>query len=91
MTTGSGSISPTKIADGNEPGGWLVRASLLGSLEEAFYVYELDDKTAATLARAAIAATGGEIVDAVKLLSINELEDHGLKPGEVKKYVGGSI
>ena len=65
----------------------MVRASVLGSFEQTFYVYELDEKKAAALARTAIAATDGEIVDAVRLLNIHELEDHGLKPGDVKKYV----
>jgi len=31
----------------------MVRASVLGGLAQAFYVYELDDKNAATLARTA--------------------------------------
>jgi hypothetical protein len=70
--------------DRNKPGGWMVRASLLGGMVQTFYVYELDDKEAAALARTAIASTNGEMVDAVKLLSIDELEDHGLKPGDVK-------
>ncbi len=70
--------------DRNKPGGWMVRASVLGGLVQTFYVYELDDKDAVALARTAIAATNGEMVDAVKLLSIDELEDHGLKPGDVK-------
>jgi hypothetical protein len=77
----------TEIADRNKPGGWMVRASVLGGLVQTFYVYELDDKKAAALARAAIAATNGEMVDAVKLLNIQELEDHGLKPGDVRQYV----
>lgn len=83
-----GSPSPTaEIADRNKPGGWMVRASVLGGLAQTFYVYELDDTKAATLARAAIAATNDEMVDAVKLLNIHELEDHGLKPGEVKQFI----
>lgn len=65
----------------------MVRASVLGGLAQTFYVYELDDTKAATLARAAIAATNDEMVDAVKLLNIHELEDHGLKPGEVKQFI----
>lgn len=73
--------------DRNKPGGWMVRASVLGGLVQTFYVYELDDKKAAALARTAIAATGGEMVDAVKLLNIHELEDHGLQPGDIKQYV----
>ena len=76
-----------KIEDRNKPGGWMVRASVLGRMMQTFYVYELDDKNATALARAAIAATGGETVDAVKLLNICQLEDHGLKPGDVKQYV----
>jgi hypothetical protein len=88
MITGFGSTSLTaQIVDRGKPGGWMVRASVLGRLVQTFYVYELDDKNAATLARTAIEATNGEIVDAVKLLSINELEDHGLKPGDLKEYV----
>jgi hypothetical protein len=79
-----------EIDDRNRPGGWMVRASILGGLVQTFYVYELDDKKAATLARTAVAVTDGERVDTVKLLSINELEDHGLKPGEVKQFAGGS-
>jgi hypothetical protein len=52
-----------------------------------FYVYELDDNKAAELAQIAIAATNGEMVEAVKLLNIHELEGHGLKPGDVKQYI----
>ena len=52
-----------------------------------FFVYELDDKKAAALARTAVAATSGEMVDTVKLLSIRELKDHGLKSGEVKRFI----
>lgn len=73
------------IEDRNGPGGWMVHASMLGGLVQTFLVYELDDKKAAALARTAVAATNGETVDAVKLLSIRELEDHGLKSGEVKR------
>jgi len=88
MTAGFGSTSPVaEIEDRNKPGGWMVRTSGPGGLVQTFYVYELDDKKAATLARTAIEATNGEIVDAVKLLNIHELEDHGLKPGDVKQYV----
>ena len=87
MATGFGSTSPkAEIADRNKPGGWMVRASVLGGLAQTFYVYELDDKKAAVLAGTAISATSGEIPDAVRLLSIHELEDHGLKPGDVKQY-----
>ena len=75
-----------EIKDRNKPGGWMVRASVLGGLVQTFYVYELDDKKAAALARTAVAATGGEMIDAVKLLNIHELEDHGLKPGDVEQY-----
>jgi len=88
MTTGLGSTSPmAEIIDRNKPGGWMVRASVLGGFVQTFYVYELDDRKAASLARTAIAATNGELVDAVKLLNIHELEDHGVKPGEVKKFI----
>jgi hypothetical protein len=80
-----------EIEDRNKPGGWMVRASVLGGLVQTFYVYELDDKKAAALARTAVAATDGEVVDAVELLNIRELEDHGLKPGDVKQYLGGSV
>ena len=75
------------IEDRNKPGGWMVRASVLGGLVQTFLVYELDDKEAAALARTAVAATNGDMIDAVKLLSIHELEDHGLKPGEVKQLI----
>jgi len=74
-------------ADINEPGGWMVRASLLGDLPLTFYVFELDDNKAAELARGAIPATIGETVEAVRLLNIHELTDYGMKPGEVKQYV----
>ena len=73
-----------KIEDRNKPGGWMERASVLGRMMQTFYVYELDDQKAAALAGAAIGATNGEMADAVKLLSIHELEDHGLKPGDIK-------
>ena len=87
MTEGVGSSSSlAKMEDGSKLGGWMVRASLLGGLARTFYVYELDDKKAATLARTAIAATDGEWIDSVKLLNIRELEDHGLKPGDVKQF-----
>ena len=65
----------------------MVRASALGGLVQTFFVYELDDKKAAALARTAVAATSGEMVDTVKLLSIRELKDHGLKFGEVKRFI----
>lgn len=65
----------------------MVRASALGGLVQTFFVYELDDKKAAALARTAVAATSGEMVDTVKLLSIRELKDHGLKSGEVKRFI----
>ena len=87
MTANFGSAAPkTEIEDRNRPAGWMVRASVLGGLVQTFYVYELDDKKAAALARTAIAATNGEMVDAVKLLNIQELEGHGLKPGDVKQF-----
>ena len=75
-----------EIEDRNKPGGWMVRASVLGRSVQTFYVYELDDKKAAALARTAITAAGDEMVDAVKLLNIYQLEDHGLKPGDVKLF-----
>ena len=54
MTASFGSAAPmAEIEDRNRPGGWMVRASVLGGLAQAFYVYELDDKNAATLARTA--------------------------------------
>ena len=87
MTASFGSAAPmVAIEDRNRPGGWMVRASVLGGLVQTFYVYEFDDKKAAALARTAIAATNGEMVDAVKLLNIQELEGHGLKPGDVKQF-----
>ncbi len=76
-----------KIEDRNKPGGWMVRASLLGGMVQTFYVYELEDNKAAELARIAIAASNGETVEAVKLLEIHELEDRGLKPGDVKQFI----
>jgi hypothetical protein len=72
--------------DLNKPGGWMVRASVLGGLVRTFYVYELDDNKAAELAKIAIAATNGEMLEAVKLLNIHELEGHGLKPGDVRQF-----
>ena len=87
MTASFGSTARmAEIEDRNRPGGWMVRASVLGGLVQTFYVYELDDKKAAALARTAIAATNGQMVDAVKLLNIQELEGHGLKPGDVKQF-----
>ena len=87
MTASFGSAAPmAEVEDRNRPGGWMVRASVLGGLVQTFYVYELDDKKAAALARTAIAATNGQMVDAVKLLNIQELEGHGLKPGDVKQF-----
>jgi hypothetical protein len=75
------------IADNDKPGGWMVRASMLGGLARTFYVYELDDNKAAELARTAIPATIGETIEAVKLLNIHELTGYGMKPGDVKQYV----
>jgi hypothetical protein len=75
------------IADINKPGGWMVRASMLGGSPLTFYVFELDDDKAAELARSAIPATLGEVIEAVRLLNIHELTDYGMKPGEVKQYV----
>jgi hypothetical protein len=80
-------VSMAEITDINQPGGWMVRASMLGGLVRTFYVYELDDNKAAELARTAIAATIGETVETVKLLNIQELTDYGMKPGDVKQYV----
>jgi len=60
-----------EIEDRNKPGGWMVRASVLGGLVQTFYVYELDDKKAAALARTAVAATGDEMVDASCLISMS--------------------
>ena len=77
----------TKIADIDKPGGWMVRASMVGGLGRTFYVYELDDDKAAELARKAIATTIGETVETVKLLYIHELVGFGMKPGDVKQYV----
>jgi hypothetical protein len=75
------------MADIEKPGGWMVRASIVGGLARTFYIYELDDDKAAELARNAIAATIGETIEAVKLLNIQELQGHGLKPGDVKQIV----
>lgn len=75
------------IAGIESAGGWMVRASTLGGSVQTFYVYELDDNKAAELAKTAIAATIGETVEAVKLLSIHDLAAHGMKPGDVKQYV----
>ena len=79
-------MSMAEITDINQPGGWMVRASMLGEVR-TFYVYELDDNKAAELAKTAIGATIGETVEAVKLLNIQELTDYGMKPGDVKQYV----
>lgn len=87
MTANFGSAAPkTEIEVRNRPGGWMVRASVLGGLVQTFYVYELDDKKAATLARTAIAASNGEMVGAVKLLNIQELEGHVLTHGDAKQF-----
>jgi hypothetical protein len=67
--------------------GWMVRASMLDGSVRTFYVYEPDGNKAADLAKTAIAATIGETVETVKLLSIHELATHGVKPGDVKQYV----
>ena len=40
-------MSMAEITDINQPGGWMVRASMLGGLVRTFYVYELDDNKAA--------------------------------------------
>ena len=72
--------------DRNKPGGWMVRASVLGGLVQTFYVYELDDNKAADLARTAIPATIGETIETVKLLNVHELTGYGMKPGDVKQY-----
>jgi hypothetical protein len=73
--------------DRNKPGGWMVRASVLGGFVQTFYVYELDDNQAAEFARRAIGATIGETVEAVRLLNVHELTDYGMKPGDVKQYI----
>ena len=75
------------IVDINKPGGWMVRASMLGSAELTFYIFEIDDNKAAELARAAIPGTLGETIETVRLLNIHELTDYGMKPGDVKQYV----
>jgi hypothetical protein len=72
-------------ADISKPGGWLVRASLVGGSPLTFYVFELDNNKAAELARSAIPATLGEAIEAVRLLNIHELTDYGMKPGDVKQ------
>jgi hypothetical protein len=76
-----------KIAEIDNAGGWMVRASMLGRSVRTFYVYELDDNKAAELAKIAIAATIGETLETVKLLSIHELTGCGMKPGDVKQHV----
>ena len=75
------------IADIDKPGGWMVRASMLGGLVRAFYVYELDDNKAAELAKIATAATVGETIEKVKLLNLHELTGYGMKPGDVKQIL----
>ena len=75
------------IVDIDKPGGWMVRAKTLGGLVRTFYVYELDDNKAAELAKTAIAATVGEMVETVKLLNLHELTGCGMKPGEVKQIL----
>jgi hypothetical protein len=77
----------TEIADRNEIAGWMVDASVHGGSVQRFYVYELNNKKAAAMARTAVAATDGDWVDTVKLLTIDDLEGHGLKPGEVKQII----
>ena len=72
--------------DRNKPGGWMVRASVLGGFVQTFYVYELDDNRAAEFARRVIGATIGETVETVRLLNVHELTDYGMKPGDVKQY-----
>ena len=73
--------------DRNKPGGWMVRASVLGGFVQTFYVYELDDNQAAEFARRAIGATIGETVETVRLQNVPELTDYGMKPGDVKQYI----
>jgi hypothetical protein len=73
--------------DRNKPGGWMVRASVLGGFVQTFYVYELDDNQAAEFARRVIGATIGETVETVRLLNVHELTDYGMKPGDVKQYI----
>ena len=68
------------IAEVDKPGGWMVRASMVGGSARTFYVYELDDNKAAELAKTAIATDIGETVEAVKLLNIHELTGFGMKP-----------
>lgn len=75
------------IADIDKPGGWMVRASMIGGFARTFYVYELEDNKAAELVKKAIAVNVGETIEAVKLLNIHELTGHGMKPGDVKQYV----
>jgi hypothetical protein len=75
------------IAEIESACGWMMRASMLGGSVRIFYVYEPDGNKAAELAKTAIAATIGETVDTVKLLSIHELTGYGMKPGDVKEYV----
>jgi hypothetical protein len=75
------------IADIDKPGGWMVRASMVGGLARTFYVYELETNKVTELARKAIAVTLGETIDTVKLLNIHELKGCGMKPGDVKQYV----
>jgi hypothetical protein len=74
------------IADIDKPGGWMVRASMVGGLVRTFYIYELDDNKAAELAKTAIVTGIGETVETVKLLNIHELAGFGMKPGDVKQY-----
>jgi hypothetical protein len=75
------------IADIDRPGGWMVRASIIGGSDQTFYVYELEDNKAAELARKAIGVTIGETIGTVKLLNIHELTGYGMKPGDVKQHV----
>jgi hypothetical protein len=80
-------LNRTNITDIDEPGGWMVRASVVGGQARTFFVYELEDNKAAELARKAIDVTLGETISAVKLLNIHELTGYGMKPGDVKQYV----
>jgi hypothetical protein len=80
-------MNMANIVDIDEPGGWMVRASMVGGLDRTFYVYELEDNRAAELARKAIAVTLGETIETVKLLNIHELTGYGMKPGDVKQHI----
>jgi DNA polymerase-3 subunit beta len=77
-----------KIEDRNKPGGWMVRASLLGGMVRTFCVYELEDNKAAELARIAIAADGHRLARLATATSSTLSADRSLiVPRELLKTI----